>query len=45
MSPNEPVDPVHAECMELRRWIRDGFADLKARAATWEPRPIPEDYR
>lgn len=41
----EPVDPIHANSMRAIEQIRSAVLDLKMRVATWEPRPIPENYR
>lgn len=44
MSPNEPLDPVHAESMRLVAAIRDAVAQARARVAKWEPSRMPDGY-
>lgn len=41
----EPVDSIHAHSVQAVERIRSAVLDLKMRVATWEPRPIPENYR
>jgi hypothetical protein len=41
MSPNEPVDPLHAQCIEAREAIRSHARVLQAYALVWEPAPCP----
>jgi hypothetical protein len=41
----EPVDPIHAHCVQAIERIRSAVLDMKMRVATWEPRPMPEGWR
>jgi len=38
---NEPIDQLHADCIEAQREIRAQFAVLRNRALRWEPRAFP----
>jgi hypothetical protein len=40
----EPVDPIHAMCMQAVLQIRERAVDAKMRVAVWEPRPMPASY-
>ena len=42
---NVPVDNIHHECLLVRNQIREAFRRLRESAASWEPRPMPEDWR
>lgn len=33
----QPVDRLHAQCMDLRDWLNRQFEEAKRRAALWEP--------
>jgi hypothetical protein len=41
MSPTEPLDATLVMCLRARDDIRHYVAILRARNATWEPRPCP----
>jgi len=40
-TPVDPVDPVHAQCMDARAWVNGRFAVLQAEALVWDLRPCP----
>jgi hypothetical protein len=42
---NEPLDRLHAQCIELRDALNDAFTKAKERASTWEPRLCPPKRR
>jgi len=42
---NYPIDPVHEEAVVFQGEIRMLFQEARERAATWEPRPMPEDWQ
>lgn len=41
----EPIDEVHAKCIEARLEIRGRVVALHAWVARWEPRPCPPQGR
>jgi len=41
----EPIDPLHAQCKQLQEWIRREFRKARANIQTWEPRPVPRNYK
>jgi len=45
MTPSEPIDELHAMCLEARDAIRRHVRVLRALAAEWEPRPCPPRWR
>lgn len=44
-SATAPLDRTHADCVNVREWIRHHYALLTARAAVWQPRDMPTDWR
>lgn len=42
MSLAEPVDDLHAACLDAISDIRVDVAVLRAKVELWEPRPCPE---
>lgn len=36
-----PVDSLQAQCLSLRAWLNQQFADAKREAAKWVPRACP----
>ena len=43
--PNAPLDLTHSESMTAISWIRGLVVEAKLRAAKWEPKPMPKDWR
>lgn len=41
MSPTEPIDELHAQCIAARAELRALFVAARAVAAAWEPSPCP----
>ena len=41
----EPIDPIHRHSMQAIERIREAVLDMKMRAATWQPAPMPEDFQ
>ena len=40
----DPIDDAHAISLDITARLRASFAVLRARAATWEPRPMPAHF-
>jgi len=40
----EPLDTTHRVSQVLTALVRQVFTDLQKQAATWEPRPMPDDW-
>jgi hypothetical protein len=40
----DPIDAIHAMCMEAREIINSKARAYKAEAARWEPRPMPRGW-
>jgi hypothetical protein len=41
----DPIDPEHEKLIRIRAVLRDLFGQARERAAKWEPRPMPDDFR
>lgn len=41
----ETVDDVHAESVAMRDTVRAWFTQARTAVATWEPAPMPENWR
>lgn len=38
---NEPLDDLHAECLQVRARVRAAYLVVRIHAACWQPRPCP----
>lgn len=41
---DEPLDPLHAECVSMTGFVRRHAAALASKVAEWAPGPMPDDW-